>query len=115
MTTIDDATAPATVFAALSDPARLAIVRRLSTGPSTVRHIAEPFPISRPAISRHLKVLSDAGVVDHTRSGRDHWYELTPEALTEAQRWLDDIADTWTAALGSLKRLAEEESHGSHQ
>lgn len=102
-------------FTALGDPARRSIVRHLAGGPATVRALAEPFDISRPAVSKHLRVLSDAGIVEHTRSGREHWYSLTPNAFDEAEEWLDEIGDIWQDALGSLKRLAEEETHGSRQ
>jgi len=102
-------------FAALGDPARRVIVDRLAAGPLTVHDLADPFEISRPAISRHLRVLSDADIVEHTRAGREHWYTLKPEALTEAEAWLDGVTDTWRTALTSLKHIAEEDIDGNRQ
>jgi DNA-binding transcriptional ArsR family regulator len=102
-------------FAALGDPARRAIVDTLAHGPRTVHDLAHPFDISRPAISKHLRVLAAAGIVEHARRGREHWYALTPHALDEAGTWLDEITDTWRTALETLKRLAEEETHGNDQ
>jgi DNA-binding transcriptional ArsR family regulator len=80
-----------------------------------VRDLAEPFAISRPAISKHLRVLSDAGIVEHRREGREHWYTLKPAALVEAGSWLADVAGTWRSALEGLKQLTEEERDGNHQ
>lgn len=102
-------------FTALGDPARRSIVQQLATGPCTVRRLAEPFDISRPAISKHLRVLSDAGIVRHDKDGRENWYSLNNGAFDEAETWLDEIADTWTEALSSLKRLAEEAEHDNRQ
>ena len=108
-------TTPERTFAALGDPARRAMVDRLADGPLTVRDLAEPFDISRPAISKHLRVLSEAGIVDHTRHGREHWYALTPDALEDAGAWLADVTETWRSALRSLKHLAEEGTNGIRQ
>ena len=96
---------------ALGDPARRAIVSRLAHGPATVHRLAEPFDISRPAISKHLRVLSDAGIVEHRREGREHWYSLSRGAFDEVEEWIDEVGATWTEALQSLKRLVEEETH----
>lgn len=74
-----------------------------------MRSLAEPFDISRPAVSKHLRVLSDAGIVEHERTGREHWYSLRAEAFTEAEEWMQEIGATWQTALTSLKRLVEEE------
>lgn len=102
-------------FTALGDPARLNLIEQLAHGPSTVRTLAAPFDISRPAISKHLKVLSDAGVVEHQRLGRENWYSLSPGALDKAEEWMDGIGETWKNALTSLKTLVEEESDGNRQ
>ena len=99
-------------FTALGDPARRAIVRRLAAAPATVSTLAEPFDISRPAVSRHLRVLSEAGIVKNEKSGRERWYSLNPEAFDEAEGWLEEIGETWSEALGALKTLVEEEANG---
>src|SRR2546430_9523776 len=69
------------VFAALSDPTRRSIVRRLADGEATVLELAEPFPISLPAISRHLKVLEQAGLISRGRDGQRRPCRLRPEPL----------------------------------
>ena len=102
-------------FAALGDPARRSIVTNLASGPATVRTIAEPFSMSRPAISKHLRVLKEAGIVEVRPEGRQNWYSLTDEAFTEADAWLDEVQDMWAAALGSLKQLVEEANHGNSE
>jgi DNA-binding transcriptional ArsR family regulator len=102
-------------FAALGDPARRSIVTGLAAGPATVRTIAEPFAMSRPAISKHLRVLKEAGIVEVRPEGRQNWYSLTDDAFTEADAWLDEVQDMWATALGSLKQLVEEANHGNSE
>src|ERR1700743_1600872 len=91
-------------FAALSDPTRRAILARLATGEATVGELAEPFEISLPAISRHLKVLESASLIENEREGKHRRCRLKPEALTAATEWLDFHRRFWS---GSLDRLAE--------
>src|ERR1700742_1509667 len=93
-----------TTFAALSDPTRRAILARLATGEATVGELAEPFDISLPAISRHLKVLESASLIENAREGKNRRCRLKPEALTAATEWLDFNRRFWS---GSLDRLAE--------
>jgi DNA-binding transcriptional ArsR family regulator len=94
-------------FAALSDPARRDLIIQLVAGPKTAGTLAKPFQISRPAISRHLRVLREAGVVRVEVNGREHWYHLNTSALQDAQTWLDDIQQMWGTALGSLRDFVE--------
>src|SRR4051812_39285396 len=75
------------VFAALSDPTRRSIVRRLANGEATVLELAEPFSISLPAISRHLKVLEQAGLISRGRDGQRRACQLRPEPLGEVAAW----------------------------
>jgi DNA-binding transcriptional ArsR family regulator len=86
------------VLAALADPTRRAAVQRLSHGPATASQLAELAPISRPAVSQHLRVLRDAGLVRGTHSGRHIWYELGGSSLLEAQHWLTGLVDQWSRA-----------------
>ncbi|MGI9665959.1 MAG: ArsR/SmtB family transcription factor [Acidimicrobiia bacterium] len=102
-------------FAALGDPARRSIVRHLAGGSTTVGRLAEPFDISRPAISKHLRVLSDAGIVEHQKDGREHWYSLSAGAFEEVEAWMDEIESTWARALTSLKQIAEEAENDSRE
>src|SRR4249920_3161835 len=91
------------VFAALSDPTRRSIVRRLADGEATVLELAEPFPISLPAISRHLKVLERAGLIARGRDGQRRPCRLRPERLAEAARWFDHTREAWEARLDRLE------------
>lgn len=95
-------------FSALSDPARRDLVRRLARGPKTAGMLAEPFDISRPAISRHLRVLREAGLVSVQQKGRERWYSLNPQGLSRAETWLEEVQDLWAGALQSLKEYVED-------
>jgi DNA-binding transcriptional ArsR family regulator len=89
-------------YAALADPTRRAILARLALGEATVGEIAEPFPVSGPAISRHLKVLEGAGLIARTRRGQQLICRLDPEGLKTAQEWLDHYRAFWTGAFDRL-------------
>ena|SRR5690242_3411238 len=91
-------------FAALADPTRRAILARLAAGDATVGELAEPFDISLPAISRHLKVLEEAALIENLREGKHRRCKLKADALSQAREWLDFHARFWS---GSLDRLAE--------
>jgi DNA-binding transcriptional ArsR family regulator len=90
------------VFAALADPTRRAIIARLAAGEATVTQLAEPFPISLPAISRHLKVLERAGLISRSRLGQ--WRSSTLEAapLKEATDWMERYRVFWEASFDRL-------------
>ncbi len=96
-------------FFALGDPARLDIVQRLAEGPKTAGELAEPFAISRPAISRHLRVLREAGIAKAEVRGREWWYSIEPHTLNDAQQWLEDVQEMWSEALSSFNRYVEEQ------
>lgn len=91
-------------FAALSDATRRAILARLAQGEATVGELAEPFAISLPAISRHLRVLEAAALIERQRQGQHRVCRLTPQALAEATAWLEHYRRFWGA---SLDRLAD--------
>ncbi len=91
------------VFNALADPTRRAILVRLAQGEATVGELAEPFAISQPAISRHLKVLEEAELISNERQGKHRRCRLRPEVLSNAQEWLDFHRRFWS---GSFDRLA---------
>jgi DNA-binding transcriptional ArsR family regulator len=82
-------------FAALADPTRRAIVARLATSEATVLELAEPFAISLPAISRHLKVLEQAGLISRSRDAQRRPCQLRPEALREVSAWADHTRQAW--------------------
>lgn len=83
------------VFGALADPTRRAILARLSVGEATVRELRDPFAISQPAISKHLKVLEAAGLVSRHRRGTANLSRLEPEALQAADDWLERYRRIW--------------------
>jgi DNA-binding transcriptional ArsR family regulator len=89
-------------FTALADPTRRAILVRLARGPATVGELAQPFAMSLPAISRHLKVLTEAALIDNRREGKGRRCQLRPEGLGSARDWLDFQRRFWS---GSLDRL----------
>jgi DNA-binding transcriptional ArsR family regulator len=91
-----------TVFAALADPTRRAILARLALGETTVGELAEPFPISGPAISRHLKVLEEAELIARTRRGQQLICRIDPQGLKTAQDWLDHYRAFWSGAFDRL-------------
>ena len=82
-------------LAALADPTRRAIVDRLSQGDATVNELASPFAISLPAVSRHLKVLEQAGLISRGRDAQRRPCRLRPEALAEVTRWSEHTRRTW--------------------
>lgn len=90
------------VFAALSDPTRRAILARLAQGEATVMELAEPLPISQPAVSKHLQVLERAGLVVRSREAQRRPCRLAPAALAEAGRWIDGYRELWDDDLTSL-------------
>lgn len=92
-------------FSALADPTRRAILARLSEGPATVAEIAEPFPLSGPAISKHLRVLEQAGIVSAGRDGQRRPRSLVPGALAPVEDWLSDFHRAWEARHDRLALL----------
>ncbi len=95
------------VYAAISDPTRRAILDALRECERSAGDIAQLFPVSRPAISRHLRVLREAGLVRERRQAQSRFYSLDPSPLRELDRWLDHYRVFWTARLHALKRIAE--------
>lgn len=90
------------VFAALSDRTRRSIVRRLADGEATVLELAEPFPLTLPAISRHLKVLERAGLISRSRDGQRRPCQLRPEPLVEIAAWAEHTRAAWEHRLDRL-------------
>lgn len=94
-------------FGALADTTRRAILKRLSTGAASVGELAEPFDMSRPAISKHLRVLERAGLVRTDREGRVSRCSLHTDGLREATSWVDEYRVFWEDRLEALARYAE--------
>jgi DNA-binding transcriptional ArsR family regulator len=91
-------------FAALAHPTRRAIVRQLSDGALIVTEIAAPHPISLAAVSKHLDVLEEAGLLRRTREGRVQRCSLVAEPLAETARWVEQYRSFWEQQLGALSR-----------
>ena len=101
------------VFGAVADPTRRAILARLRSGDAGVLELADEFPISQPAISKHLKVLESAGLVSRHRRNRFHLCRLEPGPLKEAAEWLGTYREFWEdsfARLDEYTRLLAEDS-----
>lgn len=90
------------VFSALADPTRRAILVRLSEGEAAVKDLAEPFDLSGPAITKHLKVLERAGLISRSRDGQRRPCQLTPYALESAADWIEQYRAMWEAQLDRL-------------
>jgi DNA-binding transcriptional ArsR family regulator len=99
------------VFSALSDPTRRAILARLTEGDATVAEIAAPFNLSQPAISRHLKVLEQAGLISRRRRRTARLSHLEAEPLQEASAWLDRYREYWDERYERLDALLETLRH----
>lgn len=95
-------------FAALADPTRRAIIARLAQGEATVMELAQPFAMSQPAISKHLKVLERAGLITRSRQGTRRPCRLVAKPLAEAGGWLDQCRETWEANFARLDNLLAE-------
>lgn len=98
-----------TVFQALGDPTRRRMLRELADGDRTVSQLAEPFPISLAAASKHIKVLENAGLIRREVRWRTHVCRLDPGPLARAHAWLGHYERFWTDRLDDLERLLREE------
>jgi DNA-binding transcriptional ArsR family regulator len=95
------------VFHALGDATRRAVLDTLRAGPRPVAEIASHFPVSRPAISKHLRVLLEAGLVEQKAAGRQNLYSLNPAPLRDVDRWIAEYRKFWAVNLTNLKRHVE--------
>ena len=96
-------------FKALSHPIRRGIVERLADGPATVGIVTAGFGVSKPAISKHLKVLEETGVVTRVIDGRTHRLSLEPEALTDAAEWMDQQRALWGRLMDVVDEYLKED------
>lgn len=96
-------------FSALADPTRRAVLDLLRQGSQPAGRIAQAFPVSRPAISKHLRLLRRAHLVQERREGRHRLYQLNPEPLKAVDSWLEQYRSFWSANLASLKAFVEAE------
>lgn len=103
--TVQDADAD--IFSALAHPVRREILDRLIGGEESVTQIAAPFGMTRPAISQHLRILKDVGLVTEERHGREHLYRLQPQRLAEVRNWLAKYEQFWRGHLADLGTYLE--------
>ena len=97
------------VFLAVADPTRRSILDRLRRGDAHVNELASGFRVSRPAISRHLRVLRRARLVRERREGRQRIYQLEPDRIEQIARWAEEYRKFWHESLTNLKRHLEKE------
>jgi DNA-binding transcriptional ArsR family regulator len=91
-------------FSALADPTRRAILARLAVGEATVSELAAPFELSQPTISKHLKVLEEAGFIERGRDAQRRPRKLVPAALKDVADWIEPFRRQWEARLDNLER-----------
>jgi DNA-binding transcriptional ArsR family regulator len=104
------------VFRALADPTRREILFRVAQADRTVAELSEPFTISAPAISRHLRVLERAGILQRVRAGKHHRFHLNPRPLADVRATLEELTAFWLQRLNALDHfLAEEKSKSKRQ
>ncbi len=97
------------VFFALSDGTRRGILARLAQGSTTIGELAAPFEISKPAISKHMKILENAGLIERTITGRQHQCTLTTSGLKTAEDWLNFHRRFWESRFTALSELLQKE------
>ncbi len=100
-------------FAALADVTRIAIIERLSHGETSLSDLALPFQMSQTAVTKHVKVLSNAGLVQITKRGRTRFCELLPGPMQQAEQWLETYQKFWSEQLDSLAMFLEKDQQGS--
>jgi DNA-binding transcriptional ArsR family regulator len=103
-----EALEPPAVFYAVADPIRRSILDLLRDGERTAGDLAREFPVSRPAVSRHVRVLRDAGLVRLRRDRQTLHYSLNPAPLAEIDRWLNGYRTFWGARLQDLRKFVED-------
>ncbi|HKB92254.1 MAG TPA: metalloregulator ArsR/SmtB family transcription factor [Opitutaceae bacterium] len=102
---------PKMALAALSDPTRAAVFESLGNGPRSVADIAKGLPVSRPAVSQHLRVLEEAKLVSHRQEGTRHFYSIDLRGLAGVRTWLDGF---WTHAMDSFAAEVNRQSSNDH-
>jgi DNA-binding transcriptional ArsR family regulator len=103
------------VFFALCDPTRRAILARVAGGEVTVTAIAAPFAMSLAAVSKHIRVLEQAGLLARSKQGREHHLRLVANPLRDAADWVEGFRQFWTDHLDSIKELAERKARDRAQ
>jgi DNA-binding transcriptional ArsR family regulator len=96
-------------FLALSHPARRTIVARLAEGPATVGQASQGLGLSKPAVSKHVRVLEDAGLIRRVIEGREHRLRLEGRSMTEAERWIERHRELWERKFDAVERYLDGE------
>lgn len=102
------------IFTALADPTRRQIIESLAAGDTSFGELADKFAISRPAVSQHLKVLRDAGIVAARADAQRRIYRLNGDSLGEVESWLNKVRAYWTPRLDKLEQLLGENEEGNN-
>lgn len=95
------------VFQAIADPTRREIISLVASKPRNLNSIAENFDISRPAISQHIKILVECGLIDITQNGRERYCEIKMDKLDEVSDWVEKYKKIWESRLDSLERFLD--------
>ena len=98
----------ASVFAALGDETRLGLLARLTSGEQSIARLTEGTKLTRQAVTKHLRVLEDVGVVFSVKTGRESRFALDPRPIASAQEYLEHVSRQWDTALARLKALVEQ-------
>jgi DNA-binding transcriptional ArsR family regulator len=101
-------TASTDIFQVIADPTRRALLDKLREGEQPVKQLAEPFKMTMPAISQHLQILCEAGLVQVRKAGRQRLYRLNPEPLKEVSDWITNYEEFWQEKLDALGKYLEE-------
>lgn len=100
-------------FSALADPTRRAILARLMSGEASVKELAQPFAMTPPAVTKHIKVLQKAGLIEQARNAQWRPCKLTAAPLEEASNWIDQYRSFWTGSFDRLEAYINEKHGGS--
>lgn len=100
-------------LSALADDTRREILTRLASGPQPAGQLARGFRMSQPAVSKHLRVLRESGLVSSHKAGRQHVYELSPEGMIALRRILTELSRMWAVVLPAFKDFVDDEQHDS--
>ena len=103
------------VFQAIADPIRRDIIDLLAEAPRTVNSVAEQFDLSRPAVSKHLKILSECGLVKTVSSGRERHCVIIPEELSKVSTWVDQHRQLWEQKLDNFEAYLNELKNNHHE
>lgn len=103
------------VFQAIADPTRREIINRISEGPLNLNAVAEKFDISRPAISKHIKILTECGLVIIEQKGRERYCQVNFQPLADVSEWIEPYREFWTKKLNALDNFLQNKTGTKHR